>query len=80
MSRHAAIVATGRHVPEREVTNDDLRELFDEAIPEFVDKMEASSGILTRWWAPDDWTTSDSPFQPSSRPWSARAAGLRTWT
>jgi len=59
MSRHATIVATGRYVPEREVTNDDLRELFDEAIPEFVDKMEASSGILTRWWAPDDWTTSD---------------------
>ncbi len=59
MSRHATIVASGGFVPPHEVTNDDLRERFDRAAPEFVDKMEASSGIRTRWWAPDDWTTSD---------------------
>ena len=56
---HANIVSTGSYVPEIEVTNDDLRARFDASAPEFVDKMEASSGILTRWWAPDDVVTSD---------------------
>ncbi len=28
-------------------------------LPEFVDKMEASSGIRCRWHAPEDWATSD---------------------
>jgi 3-oxoacyl-[acyl-carrier-protein] synthase-3 len=59
MARHAKIVSTGRYLPEREVTNDELRRKFDPVVPEFVDKMEASSGIRSRWWAPDDWATSD---------------------
>ncbi len=59
MNRYANIVATGRYLPEREVTNDELRAHFDAAVPEFVDKMEASTGIKSRWWAPDDWATSD---------------------
>jgi len=58
MSRYATIVATGRYVPEIEVTNDMLRERFKH-IPDFVDKMEASSGIKTRWHAPETWATSD---------------------
>ncbi len=57
--KHARIIATGRFVPEREVSNDELRARFDPLVPEFVDKMEASSGIRTRFWAPDDWATSD---------------------
>jgi len=59
MERFANIVATGRYLPEREVTNDELRARFDPVVPEFVDKMEASSGITSRWWAPDGWATSD---------------------
>jgi len=59
MARYANIVSTGRYLPEREVTNDDLRARFDAAVPEFVNKMEESSGITSRWWAPDDWATSD---------------------
>ena len=59
MARSANIVATGRYLPEREVTNDELRAKFDAAVPDFVDKMEASTGIKSRWWAPDDWATSD---------------------
>jgi 3-oxoacyl-[acyl-carrier-protein] synthase-3 len=59
MTRYANIVSTGRYLPEREVTNDELRARFDAAVPEFVDKMEESSGITSRWWAPDDWATSD---------------------
>jgi 3-oxoacyl-[acyl-carrier-protein] synthase III len=59
MARHAVITATGRYIPEIEVTNDDLRRRFDAALPEFVDKMEVSSGIRTRFHAPEDWATSD---------------------
>ena len=56
---HASLVSTGLYLPEIEITNDQLRERFDARIPEFVNKMEASSGILTRWYAPEDWATSD---------------------
>ena len=56
---YANIVATGSYLPEIEITNDALRERFREQAPEFVDKMEASSGILRRWYAPDDWSASD---------------------
>ncbi len=59
MSRHATIVATGRYVPERRVTNDVLRKRFGASAPEFVDKMEAATGIRARYWAPEDWATSD---------------------
>jgi 3-oxoacyl-[acyl-carrier-protein] synthase-3 len=59
VGRFARIVATGRYLPEQEVTNDDLRARFDELAPEFVDKMEEGTGILTRRHAPDDWATSD---------------------
>ncbi len=56
--RYATIVATGRYIPENEVSNDQLRERFAH-IPDFVDKMEESSSIRTRWWAPEDWCASD---------------------
>jgi len=58
MARHATIVSTGAFVPPNEVSNDVLRERFAH-IPGFVDKMEESSAIRTRFWAPDDWATSD---------------------
>ncbi len=58
MARHATIVSTGRYIPEREVSNDELRRRFAH-LPEFVDKMEQSSEIKTRFWAPEDWATSD---------------------
>ena len=59
MARFAQILATGRYLPEREVSNDELRKRFDSVVPEFVSKMEESSGIRSRFWAPDDWATSD---------------------
>jgi 3-oxoacyl-[acyl-carrier-protein] synthase-3 len=58
MTRYASIVATGRFLPEIEIPNDLLRKRFAH-LPEFVDKMEASSGIRSRWHAPEDWATSD---------------------
>jgi 3-oxoacyl-[acyl-carrier-protein] synthase-3 len=59
MARFARIVATGRHLPPIEVSNDALRARFDARFPEFVDKMEASSGIRRRWHAPEKASTSD---------------------
>ena len=59
MSRYGTIVATGRYLPEIEVSNEMLRQRFAATAPDFVDKMEASSGIRKRWHAPENWTTSD---------------------
>lgn len=56
--RSARIVSTGRYLPPIEVSNDMLRDRFAH-IPDFVDKMEESTGIRKRWYAPDDWATSD---------------------
>src|SRR5687768_3274716 len=56
---YANIVATGAYLPEIEVTNDALRARFNGSAPEFVDKMEASSGIRSRWYAPQEWAASD---------------------
>ncbi|HMB51977.1 MAG TPA: ketoacyl-ACP synthase III [Thermoanaerobaculia bacterium] len=58
MTRYARIVSTGAYLPEIELSNDALRERFAH-LDGFVDKMEASTGIRTRWRAPDDWATSD---------------------
>jgi len=58
MDRYATIVSTGRFIPEIEVHNDELRKRFAH-LPDFVDTMEERSSIRTRWWAPDDWATSD---------------------
>ena len=44
--RYAKIVSTGRYVPEIEISNDTLRKRFAH-LPDFVDKMEESSNILT---------------------------------
>jgi 3-oxoacyl-[acyl-carrier-protein] synthase-3 len=57
--KHATIVATSAYLPEREITNDMLRARFHAQAPEFVDKMEAASGIRSRWAAPADWASSD---------------------
>src|SRR5215212_8997437 len=56
---HANIVATGSYLPPIEITNDMLRARFNGSAPEFVDKMEAASGIRSRWWAPEEWSASD---------------------
>lgn len=59
MARYGSIVSTGRYLPEIEVSNDRLRERFDAQFPDFVNKMEASTGIRKRWYAPEGWSTSD---------------------
>lgn len=56
--RYASLVSTGLYLPEVEISNDLLRQRFPEPA-DFVDKMEASTGIRRRWWARDDQATSD---------------------
>jgi 3-oxoacyl-[acyl-carrier-protein] synthase III len=55
----AIVRSTGICVPEKEVPNAAFRARFAASAPEFVDKTEAATGIITRWYAPDDWATSD---------------------
>lgn len=60
MTRIANIVSTGRYLPEREVPNAELKEHFTKlGNPDIVDKFEAGTGILSRFYAPDDWAASD---------------------
>lgn len=56
---YATIVSTSSYLPEIEVTNDALRRRFEGSAPEVVDKLEAASGIRSRWYAPEDWAASD---------------------
>lgn len=58
MNRYARIVSTGRYLPEIEVPNSALQEQLAH-VPEFVEKMEAATGIRKRWHAPEGWATSD---------------------
>jgi 3-oxoacyl-[acyl-carrier-protein] synthase III len=55
----ARLVSTGSYLPPIEVPNDALRARFASSAPEFVDKMEAATGIRSRWYARDDQRTSD---------------------
>lgn len=55
MTRNATIIASGCYVPPIERSNAAMRERFGEVI----DKFQNSSSIKTRWYAPDDWATSD---------------------
>ncbi len=60
MNRAAQVVATGRYLPERRVSNDELREHFAASQQsEAIDRFEARSGIMQRYWAPPDQATSD---------------------
>ena len=58
MSRYATIVATGSYLPEIEVSNDNLRHTLSD-LSGNIDKLEAATGIRKRWYAPDNWATSD---------------------
>jgi 3-oxoacyl-[acyl-carrier-protein] synthase-3 len=56
---HAVLRSTGAYVPEIEVPNAVLAARFAATDPEFVEKTAASTGITTRFYAPDAWATSD---------------------
>ena len=56
MSRHAQILSTGRYIPERVVTNDDLNVMLGENVGDWL---VANVGIRERHVMADDETTSD---------------------
>jgi 3-oxoacyl-[acyl-carrier-protein] synthase III len=60
MVRTAQIVSTARYCPENAITNAELAAHFAaRGRPTVIDKLGASTGITQRFYAPDDWVTSD---------------------
>ena len=62
MTRYATILGTGMYLPENEISNETFAQWMGEVSPklaEVVFKFENNSGIKTRFYAPDDWATSD---------------------
>lgn len=59
MTRYANIISTGSYVPEICIPNDVFRERLKDVAPDFVEKMEAGTGIRRRYYAPENWATSD---------------------
>lgn len=60
MTRHAKIVSIAHYLPERQITNAALNERFTAlGNPEVIGKFSSGTGIEQRWYAPDDWATSD---------------------
>src|SRR6516165_6111398 len=60
MARVAQIIATARYLPARVMTNAELTERFAAlGRPTVIDRLGASSGITQRFYAPDNWVTSD---------------------
>jgi 3-oxoacyl-[acyl-carrier-protein] synthase-3 len=76
---YANIVSTGSYLPEIEITDDALRARSNGHAPDFVDKMEASSGILARWAAPAEWAARDAPQRYQDITANARNAARRSW-
>ena len=66
MTRYATILGTGMYIPENEISNETFAQWMGEVSPklaEVVFKFENSSGIKTRFYAPDDWATSDLAYE-----------------
>lgn len=75
---YATIIGTGHYLPEREITNEELKKRVEQASPglgEVIDKFEESSGIRSRRRAPRDWATSDLAL-PASRE-ALKMAGVK---
>jgi 3-oxoacyl-[acyl-carrier-protein] synthase III len=53
------LASTARYVPERELTNDALRAELPADARGAIDKLEAATGIRTRFVAPPSWAASD---------------------
>jgi len=74
MTRYATIISTGAYLPEIERSNASMAEKFGEV----VGKFEASSGIRTRFYAPDNWATSDLAVEAGKKPWQKPGLSRRT--
>jgi len=68
MTRYGTIIGTGSYIPENEITNATFAEWMRAVNPSLADvvgKFEISSNIKTRFYAPDDWATSDLAVEAS---------------
>ncbi len=65
MAGYARLLSTGRYLPDIEVSNETLQQRFAVSAPDFVAKMETSSGIRRRWYARPEMTTSDVALEAS---------------
>jgi 3-oxoacyl-[acyl-carrier-protein] synthase-3 len=76
MARIAQIVSTARYLPEREVSNAELSARFAAlGNPTVIGKLEAGSGITRRYYAPDNWATSDLALPAAAE--ALKRAGLK---
>lgn len=70
MTRYATIIGTGSYIPENEISNETFAQWMSEVNPKLADvvfKFQESSGIKTRFYAPDDWVTSDLAAEAGKR-------------
>ena len=81
MPRIAQIVSTARYLPEREVPNAELAARFAAlGRPHVIDKLATSTGINRRFYAPENWVTSDLAPPPPKRRSSVPGANPKTST
>ncbi len=64
MPKYAKIISSAAYIPENEHPNSEFAERFGE---EFVSKSEGATGILTRFYAPEDWAASDMAVEACKR-------------
>lgn len=76
MTRTAQIVSTARYLPERKITNAELLERFEPlGAGDLIRRFSATSGIEQRFYAPEDWATSDLALPASQE--ALKRAGLK---
>ena len=78
--RFATLLGSGRYLPEREVTNAMLKERVARVDPErvgLIDRYESSTAIRTRFYAPDEWSTSDLAVRAAERALEDAGIGAR---
>ena len=69
--RYGTILSTGRYIPDIELSNETFKARMANVSPDLpavVDKFAQSSGILTRWYAPREWATSDLTVRAAIHP------------
>jgi 3-oxoacyl-[acyl-carrier-protein] synthase-3 len=76
--KKTVIKGTGRYVPPRLVTNDDLSEWMDTSNEWIVQR----TGIQQRYWVPEEGGVgvSDLGWEPQRKPWRVPDGNLKTLT
>ncbi len=76
MARTAQIVSTACYLPERKITNEALMQHFEPlGLGGVIERFIATSGIKQRFYAPDDWATSDVALPAAQE--AIKRAGLK---